>query len=56
MQEKELFGKYTLQGVLDQLDVIECFERPGKEIRFGEITKKQQELFRDFGVEPPASL
>ena len=56
MQEKELFGKYTLQGALDQLDVIECFERPGKEIRFGEITKKQQELFRDLGVEPPASL
>ncbi len=36
MQEKKLFGKYTLQGVLDQLDVIECFERPGKEISFGE--------------------
>ena len=42
MQEKELFGKYTLQGVLDQLDVIECFERPGKEIRFGEITKNNR--------------
>jgi len=56
MQEKELFGKYTLQGVLDQLDVIECFERPGKEISFGEITKKQEELFRDLGVESPASL
>ena len=42
MQKNNLFGTYTLQGLLDQLDVIECFGRPGKNLRVGEITKKQQ--------------
>lgn len=56
MQEKGLFGKYTLQGVLDQLDVIECFGRPGRDARIGELTKHQQDLYRDLGVEPPTSL
>jgi transposase len=42
MQINNLFGKYTLQGLLDQFDVIECFGRPGKDLRVGEITKKQR--------------
>jgi hypothetical protein len=56
MQENKLFGKYTLQGLLDQFDVIECFGRPGKDLRVGEITKKQQELYNIIGVAPPPSL
>jgi hypothetical protein len=30
-------------GLLDQLDVIECFGRPGRDLRMAEITAKQQE-------------
>ena len=56
MQENKLFGKYTLQGLLDQFDVIECFGRPGKNLRVGEITKKQQELYNILEVAPPSSL
>lgn len=56
MQENKLFGKYTLQGLLDQLDVIECFGRPGKDLRVGEITKKQQELYDILAVTSPSSL
>ena len=56
MQKNNLFGTYTLQGLLDQLDVIECFGRPGKDLRVGEITKKQQELYTTLGVDPPSSL
>ena len=56
MQINKLFGKYTLQGLLDQLDVIECFGRPGKDLRLGEITKKQRELYNILGVVPPSSL
>ncbi|NCB80731.1 MAG: transposase [Bacilli bacterium] len=55
MQENLLFSKYTLQGLLDQLDVIECFRRPGRDLQLGEITKHQMELYRDLGVEPPSS-
>lgn len=56
MQMNNLFGKYTLQGLLDQFDVIKCFGRPGKNLRVGEITKKQQELYNILCVEPPSSL
>jgi len=31
MQDKNLFKKYTLQGLLDELDVIECFMTPDKD-------------------------
>jgi transposase len=56
MQINNLFGKYTLQGLLDQFDVIECFGRPGKDMRIGEVTKKQRELYNIIGVAPPPSL
>jgi len=56
MQDQQLFGKYTIQGLLDQLDVIECFGRPGRALRMGEITARQQELYIKLGVNSPASL
>ncbi|HQN37818.1 MAG TPA: IS1634 family transposase [Caldisericia bacterium] len=56
MQNNNLFGKHTIQSLMDQFDVIECFGRPGKDLRVGEITKKQQELYNTIGVVPPSSL
>jgi transposase len=56
MQDQNLFKAYTLQGVLDQLDVIECFKHPGKKLRMGEILSKQLELYSKLGVLPPTSL
>jgi transposase len=56
MQENNLFKDYTLQEVLDELDVIECFELPGKKLQVGEMTKKQFGLYEKFGVMPPYSL
>ena len=56
MQEKGLFKKYTLQEVLDELDLIECFEIPGQRLHIGETTKRQRELYTLLGVEPPVSL
>jgi transposase len=56
MTDQLLYKKYTMQELLDELDVIECFEQPGSSIRFGEITKKQEELYRKLGVEPPTTL
>ena len=56
MQEKGLFKNYTVSGLLDKLDVIECFEQPGKALRVGEILDAQAELYYDLGVDPPASL
>lgn len=56
MQEQNLFKDYTLQGVLDKLDVIECFENPGQDLRVGELLEKQKDLYVKLGIEPPTSL
>lgn len=56
MQEHNLFKRYTLHEVLDELDVIECFEVPGRHHQIGEITKRQMELYHQLGVTPPPSL
>jgi len=53
MQETELFKKYTIPTLLDKLDVIECFEYQNRPIKYGEITEKQQNLFKCMGVSPP---
>jgi transposase len=56
MQEKKLFQRYTMQGLLDELDVIDCYELPEHDLRFGEITKRQIELYEVLDISPPASL
>jgi transposase len=54
MQEAKLFEKWTLQGLLDELDTIELFEAPEHGRILGEITKKQVEIFQSLGVKPPS--
>jgi len=56
MQDKNLFKKYTMQELLDEFDIIECFEQPGRELRVGEVTKRQIELYEEMEIEPPTSL
>ncbi len=56
MQESNLFRDYTLQEILDELDVIECFEAPGQRLMAGEMTQQQINLYTKLGVMPPASL
>ncbi|WP_442852097.1 IS1634 family transposase [Oribacterium sp. oral taxon 078] len=53
MEEAGLFSRYTMQELLDELDVIECFREPGKAAIQGEVLKKQEQIYRDLGVEPP---
>lgn len=56
MQDGNLFKKYTMHELLDELDIIECFEYPGYERRIGEVTKKQIELYEAMVIAPPTSL
>jgi transposase len=56
MQENNLFKDYTLQELLDELDIIECFEVPGNKIQIGETTRKQLDLYDKLGMNPPTSL
>lgn len=54
MQDAELFKQWTLQGVLDELDLIELFEAPQHGRILGEITEKQKNLFEALGINPPS--
>jgi len=54
MSDNRLFKDYTMQELLDQLDVIELFEQPGSRPRIGEVTQKQKDLYKLLGVEAPA--
>jgi transposase len=56
MQENNLFKNHMLQEVLDEFDIIECFEAPGQQLHVGETTKRQMDLYTKLGVTPPASL
>lgn len=56
MQENKLFKNHTMQEVLDEFDIIECFEMPGQQLQVGETTKRQMALYEKLGITPPASL
>ena len=56
MQDNNLFKNHTLQQVLDEFDIIECFELPGQQLQVGETTKRQMDLYTKLGVKPPSSL
>ncbi|WP_019413647.1 transposase, partial [Paenisporosarcina sp. TG20] len=53
MSDNNLFKQYTMQELLDELDVIERYEQPGRKPRIGEMTKKQMGLYEYLGVEVP---
>ena len=53
MQDAGLFREYTLQGLLDELDVIEALEVPGKAPIFGEVLESQTKLYEAMCVTPP---
>jgi len=42
-----------MQELLDELDVIERFEQPGRKCRIGEMTKKQMSLYGFMEVSVP---
>lgn len=54
MQEANLFDKWTMQGLLDELDTIELFEAPEQGRILGEFTKKQEEIYQALEVKPPS--
>src|SRR5262249_45636769 len=56
MQDHGLFKRYSLQQVLDKLDVIECFEIPGQNMQIAEILDKQKLIYEKLGVAIPVSL
>ena len=56
MIDKKLFSKLTLHGLLDELDIIECFKQPGKDPYIGEILTEQREFYCAMDVQVPESI
>jgi len=56
MQDTQLFEQYTMNEVLDTLDVIECYAYPGKRLQARELLDKQRDIYLALGVDPPSSL
>lgn len=56
MQINKLGRDYTIMGLLDKLDIIECFDRPGRKFQVGEVLEKQKLIYQALDVQPPASL
>jgi transposase len=54
MSDNNLFKNYTMQELLDELDIIERFEKIGKRHYIGEVTKKQSHLYKCLGVNAPS--
>ena len=54
MCDNDLYKNYTTQELIDDLDVIERYEQPGKKHRMGEMTKKQTKLYIALGVSAPS--
>ena len=53
MDEHGLFSTYTIQSLLDELDVIEYYQQPGKAHHLSEITQKQRDLYEMMNVPAP---
>ena len=53
MDSNGLFKNYTMQSLLDELDIIEYYQQPGKAHHLSEITKRQCELYKYMDVEVP---
>jgi len=56
MRDNNLYQNYTMQSLLDSLDVIERYNFGAPKYHCSEITKKQQDIFSCFGVSTPTTL
>ena len=54
MDDNGLLKNYTMQSLLDELDVIEYYQQPGKAYHLSEVTAKQQKLYEYMKVKAPS--
>ena len=56
MKDNDLYKNYTMQSLLDSLDVIERYDYEAQRYHCREITKKQRDIFACFGASTPTTL
>ena len=55
MLNAHLYTKYTMHELLDELELIERFDRQGCTPQLGEITDKQREFYKLLNFDPPST-
>ena len=53
MREVNLYKTYSMQQLLDRLDILECFENESHRLRIGELTTMQADIYEALGVALP---
>lgn len=53
MSDHDLYKRFTIQELVDELDVIKRYEQPGRRHSLSEITQKQKDLYTCFQLEVP---
>ena len=53
MREVNLYKTYSMQQLLDRIDILECFENESHSLRIGELTTKQADIYEALGVALP---
>lgn len=56
MKKNNLYKNYTMQTLLDDLDIIERFDLPKQRYHCSEITEKQKQIYECFEVDIPNML
>lgn len=55
LRSSALAKDYTIQGILDELDLLECYEVKGLSMTLGKVTKKLREIYKAMGVKAPTA-
>ena len=55
MDENNLFPNFTMQSLLDELDIIETYKQPGNGSHLSEMAVKQVGLYMAMDVGIPAA-
>ena len=55
MREVNLYKTYSMQQLLNRLDILECFENEGHKLRIGKLTTKQADIYEALAVALPNS-
>lgn len=54
MDDNSLFRSYTMQSLLDTLDIIEYYQQPGRSHHLSEMAEKQKGLYELMGFNAPS--
>lgn len=55
LRSSTLTKDYTIRGLLDELDLLECYEAKELPMMLGKVTKKLKDIYKAMGVKAPTA-